>query len=99
MKLLATLAGAALLGLSLGGCETTYHHGDAYAYGYVDGYYDDFYGPLYDGYWGPDDYFYYRTGPSGGFARDNDHHFRHDAAQGFHSFHGRAGQAPQPPRG
>jgi hypothetical protein len=95
MRLLATLAGAALLGLSLGACEDTYHHGDAFAYGYVDGYYDDSYGPFYDGYWGPDDFFYYRASPTGDYVRDNDHHFRHDAAQGFHAFHGRAGHALQ----
>ena len=84
-----------MLGMSLGACETYDHPGPGpYAYGYVDGYYDDYYGPLYDGYWGPDDYFYYRTGATGDYLRDNDHHFRHDSAQGFHSFHGRAGHAP-----
>ncbi len=33
--------------------------GSPYAY---DGYYDGFYGPIYDGYWGTDNYFYYRSG-------------------------------------
>ncbi|HTX49987.1 MAG TPA: hypothetical protein VME40_11425 [Caulobacteraceae bacterium] len=95
MRFLAPLAVVALLGLSLGACEDTYYHGGPYAYRYVDGYYDDFYGPFYDGYWGPDDYFYYRAGPSGGYVRDNAHHFVHGAAPGFHAFHARAGHAPR----
>jgi hypothetical protein len=93
-KTLAAVAFAAATALSLAACETTpYDHG-GYAYGYVDGFYDDAYGPWYDGYWGPDDVFYYRAGPSGDFRRDDAHHFRHDMAQGFHTFHGRAGRAP-----
>src|SRR5579871_2309183 len=85
MRLLAPLAAIAALTLSLAACETYY------AYGYVDGYYDDFYGPWYDGYWGPGDVFFYRTGPRDHFHRDDGGHFRHmTSGGGFHSFHARA---------
>ena len=29
---------------------------------YYDGYYDSYYGPMYDGYWGDDNFFYYSGG-------------------------------------
>jgi len=54
---------------------------------YADGYYDGYYGPLYDGYWGDDDAFYYSGGPGRPFVRDEGSHFQHRAAAGFHSFH------------
>ncbi len=96
MKRLAPLAFAvAAVAMPLAACETTMASGGPGPYaGYVDGYYDDAYGPFYDGYWGPDAVFYYRSGPHGDYIRDNGGHFRRDGAQGFHTFHSRAGRAP-----
>ncbi len=93
MKRLASLAAATLAAASLGACmdDMGYHHGP-YAGAYISGYYDDAYGPFYDGYWGDGGVFYYRTGPTGEFRRDDAHHFRHDAGQGFHNFRAPDGQ-------
>jgi|HubBroStandDraft_1064217.scaffolds.fasta_scaffold33357_2 hypothetical protein len=95
MKMIAAIAVAAATALSLAGCEANFggHHAGV-SVAYVDGYYDDAYGPWYDGYWGSDDYFYYRAGPSDTFHRDDARHFSHQQAQGAHSFHGRMGQRP-----
>jgi hypothetical protein len=60
--------------------------GDVVAY---DDFYDDYYGPIYDGYWGGDG-FYYRSQAGGGFHRDDGQHFRREAAQGFHRIGGTA---------
>ena len=57
---------AAPIVLALGGCVTDGYgyggvglaYGDAYPY---DGWYDGYYGPLHDGYWGNNGYFYYRS--------------------------------------
>jgi hypothetical protein len=55
-----------------------------YAY---DGWYDGYYGPIYDGYWGDDGYFYYRHNEGeGAFVRGDNHHFAHQAPQGPHNF-------------
>ena len=100
MKRLMFLVAAGVAAVSLSACMDGYHHGGPYAGGYVDGYYDDSYGPMYDGYWGDSDVFYYRSGPTDTFHRDDAHHFRHDAGSGagFHTFHAHAAKAP-PPRG
>jgi hypothetical protein len=84
---LAPLIGvtAALL-LSAGCADGGFHHGGM-AMGY-DGYYDSSYGPIYDGYWGADNFFYYTDAAGHPFQRDEAHHFRHDAAQGYHAVHG-----------
>jgi len=96
MKMFAAIAFAAVTAMSLAACETTYgHHGGAaVSADFVDGYYDDAYGPWYDGYWGPDDSFYYRANETDTFHRDDAGHVRRDAAQGYHTFHGRAARAP-----
>ncbi len=70
--------------LMLAGCTTYGRAGGGIAY---DGYYDDHYGPIYDGYWGDGDVFYYRSSRHGRYVRDNDHHFRRDTSQGFHQMH------------
>jgi len=88
------LVAAAAAAVSLGACMDMGHHGGPYAGGYVDGYYDDSYGPLYDGYWGDGDVFYYRTAANDSFHPDSAHHFRHDGVQGYHTFHAHAGRAP-----
>jgi len=54
---------------------------------YYDGYYDGYYGPLYDGYWGDDNSFYYSGGRGQPFVPDKGNHFQHSAAPGFNSFH------------
>src|SRR5579883_3241527 len=76
----------------LAGCADTeggYYHasGGVSAVGY-DGFYDDYYGPFYDGYWAPDGFFYYSLGARRPFLRDEGHHFRHEAGDGFHAIHG-----------
>lgn len=74
---------AAPLVLGLGGCVTDgygsvgYGYGSPYAY---DGYYDGFYGPIYDGYWGNDGAFYYRSNANEHrFHRGDNAHFGHQA--------------------
>jgi hypothetical protein len=92
MKRLWIAAAIALPSLALGACATGY--GEVYAggpYGY-DGYYDDFYGPIYDGYWGSDGFFYYRSGHGDRHFRrgDTSHFVRGNAQPGghFHEMHG-----------
>lgn len=87
--LIALSFGAACIGLSA--CADDYYGPHRYAYehgpvGY-DGYYDNFYGPVYDGYWG-DDGFYYSTGDGRPYVRDDGGHFRHEGGSGFVEFHG-----------
>ena len=95
MKRYLITAAAAAAAVSLGACmDMGHHHDGPYAGGYVDGYYDDAYGPMYDGYWGDGDVFYYRSNANDTFHRDDAHHFRHDNGQGYHTFHARAGHAP-----
>jgi len=66
-------------------------YGGAYygaGYGGADVYYDNFYGPYTDGYWGPDNFFYYRGG-DGRFLRDDSHHFQRQMFGSAHRFHAR----------
>lgn len=67
-------------------CADTGYGGGYGGAAYYDGYYDNFYGPVYDGYWGPDAFFYYRSAPSAVFIRDGAHHFRHENGPGFQHF-------------
>ncbi len=53
-----------------------------------DRFYDDYYGLFYDGYWGPGDVFFYTDALGHPYHRDDAHHFRHDAGDGFHAIHG-----------
>lgn len=53
-----------------------------------DAYYDDFYGPFYNGYWTEQKVYYYSTGPSRPYVRDDDHHFRHVMISGYHPVEG-----------
>lgn len=94
MKLrLAALALATLAAVPLAGCADGYY-GGGMAYGpgpyAYDGYYDGAYGPIYDGYWGDDGYFYYRNGPDAhGFHRGDRSHFARQvdpSAPGFNRF-------------
>lgn len=89
--LLAAGALSALIALSACGGNYGYYGAEV---GPPDVYYDGFYGAYPDGYWGPDDFFYYR-GDGGRFIRDENHHFQHgmfNGARGFHShMHGPRG--------
>lgn len=99
MKRYLSLFAAAAAAVSLSACMGMGHHDGIYAGGYVDGYYDDGYGPLYDGYWGDGDVFYYRSNANDTFHRDEAHHFSRAAGTGNHTFHMRAGHAPEAGRG
>jgi hypothetical protein len=86
--LLAAGALSVLIGLSA--CADDYGYYGA-GYGTPDVYYDNYYGPYTDGYWGPDNFFYYRGG-DGRYLRDEGRHFRHERferARGFHAHHDR----------
>lgn len=56
------------------------------AIGY-DGYYDGFYGPIYDGYW-RGNAFFWRDRDGGRWRRDDGRHFRREAATGFRHIQG-----------
>jgi hypothetical protein len=76
--------------LPLAAC-TTYGGGRVGASIAYDGFYDDYYGPIYNGYWGEGDVFYYRSGHRGQYIRDDSHHFHRDMASApagnFHPMH------------
>jgi hypothetical protein len=76
---------SALLGLSA--CGGGYVSAGVGGPVYYDGYYDGYYGPLHDGYWGDDNFFYYSGGRGRPFVRDEGGHFRRDAAGGYNAFH------------
>lgn len=73
------------------GVASTGYYGDGY-YPY-DGWYDGYYGPIYDGYWGSDNYFYYRPN-----SRDRDYrrgdrtHFRNDRTNPGHGWNSMQGR-------
>ena len=75
--------------LTLASCAS-YRHGGYAALDY-DAYYDDAYGPYYDGYWGDDGIYRYRTGPGGPFSPDSGGHFHHGAMPGAHGVHSGGG--------
>lgn len=97
MKLRASLSSVALAALALGGCSGgsltstsgVYFGNMRGSYPY-EGYYDGYEGPIYDGYWGTDGVFYYRSGPY-------DRHFK--AGSAAHFKHGSGGSGFQPMRG
>lgn len=84
MKLVPVFAAAALAA-GLSGCvgagvAVGPHHATVGV-----AYYDDAYGPYYGGYWGEDGYFYYYADSARvRVVRDNDRHFRREAADRFH---------------
>lgn len=76
----ATIATAIMLAACAGGPGSGYvGYNGGWAY---DGYYDNYYGPIYDGYWGDDGYFWYRNSEGGHFHRGDRDHFRHDHPEG-----------------
>lgn len=87
MRRTTILACSALL-MGLSGCATDGYYGADVGWGspypYY-GWYDGYYGPIYDGYWGSDGYFYYRVS-------DHDRHFH----RGDHDHFSRTQSAPGP---
>lgn len=79
--LFAISIGAAL---GLNAC-VAYDGGYGRGYQAYDVYYDNHYGPVRDGYWNDDGWFYYRDTRSREWRRDDGRHFRRDAADGYHS--------------
>jgi len=82
----------------LGGCVDHYR-GSAVvswsSYPYY-GWYDGFYGPIYDGYWGTDSFFYFRLNPADRvFRRGDAMHFRREATPRFQRFEGDLRPPPQ----
>jgi hypothetical protein len=84
---------ASALMLSLSACAD-YQGGMGGRLAY-NGYYDDTYGPIYDGYWGEGDTFYYRGSNSGAYLRDDGHHVRHEAGEQGHGYHQIRGHGPR----
>ena len=90
MKTVAVFTVAAIAAAALSGCVgagvTVGGHGAAVGVAY----YDDAYGPYYGGYWGDDGYFYYYSDATRvKVVRDNDRHFRREAAEHFHRIEAR----------
>jgi hypothetical protein len=83
MKRTLTIALLALSSVPLSACAGGYGMQVGYAEPYAyDGWYDGSYGPIYDGYWGNDGYFYYRHAEGeGAYVRGDRNHFAHQAAQ------------------
>jgi hypothetical protein len=92
MKRLLIALAATLPALTLGACAADYGYGGAavyaggpYAY---DGFYDDYYGPIYDGYWGNDGFFYYRSAAHDRrFRRGDARHFQRGGPPPGDRFH------------
>lgn len=101
MKRFPVLASLALGLVALSGCDDDYRgasigmNPSPYA-----GWYDGHYGPIFDGYWGFDNLFYYRTGPNDrAFRRGDPRHFRPgdgpSPGPGFGRFQGTLRPPPQ----
>jgi hypothetical protein len=101
------LVGAAAMVMA--GCEDygyygpgpgPYGYGPGPAYGpgpyadvEYDGWYDGYYGPIYDGYW-QNDVFFYRTRDSDRWHRGDARHFSREERPGFNHIHGMAHARP-----
>ncbi len=89
MKSAVKIGLLALASMPLAACVGGYgmqvgYGAQPYAY---DGWYDGSYGPIYDGYWGTDNYFYYRHAEGeGAYVRGDRAHFAHQAPQGPHNY-------------
>jgi len=79
---------AALAALSVSACAEGYY--GPYGGGGT-AYYDGFYGPYDSGYWGRDNFFYYRNGHGRPYYRDDGRHFRRGPAPGYRGVHGHPG--------
>jgi hypothetical protein len=88
--------------LSLTACvDDGYGYGSLYWSSYpYSGWYDNYYGPIYDGYWGADNYFYYRRqSQDHRYYRDRQQHFRRGDITPGGNFHRFEGTNQQPPQG
>jgi hypothetical protein len=98
MKRPLVLLALAAAALPLAACvEDGYGYAAIYSTPYY-GWYDNFYGPIYDGYWGTDNFFYYRLTPNDrNYRRGDSRHFRRDAVPGgsYNRFEGTIRQPPQ----
>ena len=89
MKKTLLVAICAFSALPLGACADGHGYGGVnvgvgtpYAY---NGYYDDYYGAVYDGYWGDDGGFYYRSSANDRrYRRGDSAHFNQNAPSGGH---------------
>lgn len=100
------VAAAALLGAVAvlpAGCAS---NGDVYGSGHLVwksyptyGWYDSYYGSFYDGYWGVDNYFWFRLTPQDRFRRDERRHFRRENQYGDPRFQRFERQMQPPPHG
>ena len=98
MKLPVALAAVASVGALLAGCASGDYYGPGpVAVGY-DGYYDGYYGPVYDGYW-RGDHFWWRDAVGHRYRRDDAHHFSHENRTGFQHIHGEPGGGDRGDRG
>jgi hypothetical protein len=98
LSILAVMAAVGACG-ALAGCEDYYYPYGPYAGVDYAAYYDGYYGDYYGGYWGPGDYFYYYDRGGGRYRRDDQRHFRREAAQGYRAIQGHAppaGRGPPP---
>lgn len=89
--LFAAVSGAAA---GLSACAD-YYGGAGVGYGYNDYddlYYDNYYGPVSEGYWDSDGWYYYRDRTTRRYRRDDGRHFRRDAANGYQSSRMRRGR-------
>jgi hypothetical protein len=92
----------ALAALPLTACvEDGYGSGGLFWSSYpYSGYYDDYYGSIYDGYWGTDNFFYYRRSDQDHrYYRDQQQDFRRGGAMPGGNFHRHEGTNEQPRRG
>ncbi len=103
MKSRIFLFSLAVCAMPLGGCEDGYDASlamgwNAYPY---DAWYDNYYGPIYDGYWGQDNYFYFRLRPEErAFRRGGrDHFHREGNTPPGHRFQRFSGTMRPPPHG
>ena len=73
-----------------GGGYDRYAYNDRYDNGYYgspyDVWYDGYYGPINDGYWAGDGYFYYTTGRDRDWRRGSAGHFRRDAYRDYRHY-------------
>ena len=89
----------ALSSLALSACVEDGYAGLSLGPVMYDGYYDNYYGPIYDGYWGGDGYFYYRRNEQDRrYLRGDRNHFRRPGGNPGRNFHPFQGQT-QPQQG
>ncbi len=103
MKPPILLCSLALCIMPFGGCADGYDTNlamgwNAYPY---DAWYDNYYGPIYDGYWGQDDFFYFRVLPSERTFRRGDRNHFHRGGENppDHRFQRFTGTLRPPPHG